>query len=401
MASSARTRVVNQASIALLLIAVSVLPASGQDTLRVLASGAPLWGESPRLVEELRIGTLNGPPEFTFGQISALVVTAAGDVWVSDVQAGVVRRYSSSGDHLSDVGGKGQGPGEFNQVSGLRVLPDGHVAAWDPLNSRVHIFDDAGEFRRDVRVPTSLLVGVSGLPTMEVDSSGTLYLLSIQLPEERGGNSTPYWIRITDGSVADTLWHPPTERVRIVDPTITLMVPTQAGHRVSGRNDEYVFHQTQVGGTVLTIQRPYDPVRYTRSERREKQVRENHFAERNARPPERIPRDKPVWKDFQVDTEGRLWVRRYVAGLELQESAQLRELRVQFQNPERSWAEPEVFDVIDADGAFLGSIEFPNSATLGFPRVQVRAARGLYVWVVERGEWDEQYVVRYRIEPSA
>ncbi|MEX2281150.1 MAG: hypothetical protein WEE89_01555 [Gemmatimonadota bacterium] len=61
-------------------------------------------------------------------------------------------------------------------------------------------------------------------------------------------------------------------------------------------------------------------------------------------------------------------------------------------NPPRLWREPRTFDVFDAGGRFLGTVVAPRHTQFEF-------RRGLQLWGVTRGEFDEQYVVRYRIEP--
>lgn len=60
----------------------------------------------------------------------------------------------------------------------------------------------------------------------------------------------------------------------------------------------------------------------------------------------------------------------------------------------REWHEPMTFDVIEPSGVFLGEIALPNrQSELVFTKDDV-------VWVVEKGTYGEDYVVRYRIIPS-
>jgi hypothetical protein len=51
-----------------------------------------------------------------------------------------------------------------------------------------------------------------------------------------------------------------------------------------------------------------------------------------------------------------------------------------------------VADVIEPGGRYLGTVRFPNE------RTTLAWATGATLWVVESGELDEGYVVRYRIE---
>ena len=95
------------ASAAVTLLASSV--SLTQDTLVVVADNAPVWGSSPQLIEEVRIGMVGGDDRYTFGLVAGVSATPQGEIWVSDRILGSVRRYSSDGLHLGDVGRKGEG----------------------------------------------------------------------------------------------------------------------------------------------------------------------------------------------------------------------------------------------------------------------------------------------------
>jgi len=59
--------------------------------------------------------------------------------------------------------------------------------------------------------------------------------------------------------------------------------------------------------------------------------------------------------------------------------------------PESNWWEPPVYDVFLADGSYHATVRMPMNASF-------RTARGNHVYAVERGEYGEQYVVRFRLE---
>jgi hypothetical protein len=61
--------------------------------------------------------------------------------------------------------------------------------------------------------------------------------------------------------------------------------------------------------------------------------------------------------------------------------------------PPISWVEPNVYDVFEPDGTYLGEVRFPWRTT---PLV----VRGDTAWGVRRGELDEQYIVRLVIAPA-
>lgn len=69
-------------------------------------------------------------------------------------------------------------------------------------------------------------------------------------------------------------------------------------------------------------------------------------------------------------------------------------LRERYDGVRREWRRPRVYDVIHPSGCYLGRVQFPNRDTT------IEEARGNLVWVVEKGSFDEPYVVRYRIAPN-
>lgn len=388
----------------LALLAIPFLQAPAlapRDTVTVHADNPPIWGAHPVLKEELRIGALEGDEHDTFGTVTGLTTTPDGTVWVSDNTLKTLRRYGSDGTFLGDVGRSGNGPGEFNYILSARTLSDGSVAVWDPLNNHIHVFSGAGEFERDIRVDVP---GMIYLPqNFEVDRMGRMYAVSLDLPKSRsGGPIHAYWIRVdADGVVLDTVDYRPGHQEGRYHPIRSVTAVSPLGYRMWGRNDDYAFFRPLPDGRLERLVRDWTPVRYARSERAESQDMEDVFAERNAESPRRIPRTKPAWSGFQVDSDGRLWVQRYTRGVQVNETPEIATRRRQFDNPQRHWGEPQTYDVVEPDGRFLGTLQFPGTATASVvPRVQIMLAEGTTVWTVELGEYDEAYIVRYRIIPG-
>ncbi|HRP09268.1 MAG TPA: hypothetical protein PLL69_12355, partial [Gemmatimonadales bacterium] len=58
--------------------------------------------------------------------------------------------------------------------------------------------------------------------------------------------------------------------------------------------------------------------------------------------------------------------------------------------PVVTWRRTYAWDVFEEDGTFLGRVRLPG-------RAMVADARGDTIWAIDRGEMDEQYVVRYRM----
>jgi hypothetical protein len=114
-----------------------------QDTLVVLSRGSGLWGNRLRLVEELRIGKLEGAQEYMFGDVAGIAVGRDGSIVVADGQGPIVRMYDAHGRFLRNLGRRGTGPGEYNEILGIQTLSDGRFATWDPQNRRINVYDPA------------------------------------------------------------------------------------------------------------------------------------------------------------------------------------------------------------------------------------------------------------------
>ena len=92
------------------------------------------------VVEELRIGGVDGAMEYTFGSVSAVAPAPDGTFYVADRQGPIVRKYDPTGKHLFDVGRRGEGPGEYGSVDGLGVSHDGRLILYDGRNARLSRF---------------------------------------------------------------------------------------------------------------------------------------------------------------------------------------------------------------------------------------------------------------------
>ena len=106
------------------------------------ANVAPTW----TLVEELRVGSLEGAGPDGFGYLKGLVVLDGGGFAVLDSQVQELRVFGSDGAHIATHGRKGQGPGEFVDANGLMLGPNGRIWIPDARNGRMSIFDPEDGF---------------------------------------------------------------------------------------------------------------------------------------------------------------------------------------------------------------------------------------------------------------
>ena len=138
----------------------SSAPPSNWGTVReTLPSGAILVTNTPaadpsptlKLVEELRVGSLEGGRPESFGALKGLVALPGGGFAVLDSQAQEVRVFGADGSHVATHGRPGEGPGEFVDATGLMVDPRGRIWAADPRGARMSVFDPVDGFLESFR----------------------------------------------------------------------------------------------------------------------------------------------------------------------------------------------------------------------------------------------------------
>lgn len=371
--------------------------AAAQDTVVVRVADTPTWGPAPELVEEVRIGTVDGDPNYTLGLVRSLAVASSGDLWILDGLSVSIRRFSASGEYIADVGRAGEGPGEFSFPLEVRRDGDGVMMVLDPANARIHRFDEQGEVLESFPVRAGGHFVSRVIPSMQLDPAGFSYSLDLAGGSPREGYSRFTWtVREPAGRVVDSI---PVPLSRSTGPIHSQTLVSPLGHLVSGRNDEYVFHSALVDDRVLRMEGPEERIRYTRGERAEAQRLEDFFSARRSTDPTRIPAEKPVWEYFWIDTDARIWVAKYAESSQVDASELESPMWESIGNPPRTHVQPIVFDVISSDGELFGTVSVPGARTKDpGSRVELLHAQGQKVWMLERGNFDEHYVVQYRIE---
>jgi hypothetical protein len=133
-------------------------PAGGSSTsvevwdsagVTIVHSHEPQWGEgegwSVPSEPQVTIGVLDGPREYELFDVSAAARQSDGDIVVVDGGAREVRLYDRDGTFVRTLGGRGSGPGEFENPTGVLVTAADSVIVWDDAIYRITRFDSAGE----------------------------------------------------------------------------------------------------------------------------------------------------------------------------------------------------------------------------------------------------------------
>lgn len=78
-----------------------------------------------------RIGMVDGPSEYLFGDVRSVAADAGGRIYVADRIGSTVRVYDPEGRFLGQIGDEGQGPGEYEWPGDLTFGPDGRLYVRD------------------------------------------------------------------------------------------------------------------------------------------------------------------------------------------------------------------------------------------------------------------------------
>ena len=352
------------------------------------ANAAPTW----TLVEELRVGSVDGAGPDGFGYLKGLVALDGGGFAVLDSQMQELRVFGPDGDHIATHGGRGQGPGEFVDANGLMLGPEGRIWVPDARNGRMSVFDPADGFiesfpfvddyygwvwngvmvhgsriyrpwwdgiREQIRVYDLTMTRIDSLPLSadppedeEYDPEsrpGAFYL-------ETNGGYSMYGIPFFAGEV------------RYIDARGAVW-STRDG------DPEYRIARWYPGGdTTLLVEtrRPAVPVLAAERDSVIDEMREM-LSNRGVASQfdwSRIPHVKPAVEGIFQSAEGNLWVRTPSGGA------------------------GALFDVYSGDGAFLGTAG--TEPGLDFFDGVAPVVRGDTVWLIATDEVDVQYVVRGR-----
>jgi DNA-binding beta-propeller fold protein YncE len=131
--------------------------------MRVHSDTGADW-EDPDLLARVRsIRPDGGPP---FNNPTRVAIGPTGDVYVSDGYNNCkVHRFNQRGELVHSWGRAGTGPGEFHLVHAVAIDPSQRVYIGDRENSRVQVYDLAGEFIEewpDARRPHAVVAAPDG-----------------------------------------------------------------------------------------------------------------------------------------------------------------------------------------------------------------------------------------------
>lgn len=281
---------------------------------------------------QLAIGEADGPPPYQLFRVAGALRLEDGTIVVADNGSRNIRYFDEEGDFIHEIGGEGEGPGEYQAISMIARLEEDTLAVWDAPLSRITVLGADGAVGRVVSlrdVTTGFLTlqhGVGeGSLVGRLDSGIRPDELSPGIIERE---TTFVRLGLGEEPVLDTLGQFFGGQSFVTSEGAVAPMPL-AREGVSAAGTDFFHYSTnsslEVHGytwegrlaRVVRIQRPGR----TLSPAELQQVLEDELSRiadpemRDARRAlyEEIPLsgDLPAWSDATVDAQGNLWLAEY------------------------------------------------------------------------------------------
>lgn len=363
-----------------------------------------VWSPSEgwTLEEDLRIGVVEGDPDYQFGQIGFVAVDSRGEMYVTDLQTQNIRVYSPQGEHLRTIGRPGAGPGELSPGAAfVLIAPGDTLLVPDLQNRRVNRYLSDGTSLGSF--PIALERGIPAVFRVTPARTIVMQLRPLALPNMPAPDSMDAIVVLEpSGEIGDTIMKFPSGRTLNLGgaaPEINIFaaeplwdVTADLGVLYGVNNAYRISRYASDGSLKRVITMPHEPQPVTESDQRVIM----QFLERQARdagaPPEAMQQLRamikfgdliPAFSAILSGPRNTIWVQHQVSLADATE-----EELAQFNLIEDSGA-PD-WDVFDDQGRYLGVVTMP-------PRFQPRGFDGDNLFGVWRDDLDVQYVMRLRI----
>ena len=383
----------NRAAQAAMILAAHVpMPATTLAAQTVAESEAPI-GPDLTLSDEpmVRIGVLDGPMEYMFGEVAGAIRLADGSVVVADEQSYEIRMFDAGGRHVWTSGREGEGPGEYGGLRLLRGCPGAAITVFDWNLDRITELDAEGNVT-DTRALSAVGVNPYSDPMCSLDGSlvfapwpetdeadlavGEIFRWSMSLNWARGDSVTTLRSGI-----------PGTERFFYGGGTgprewgKDMVFAASASGVWYGSGDDYELEHVDWTGRVTRLARWAGPDLEVTDEHLDRYLRA--YLARYDTPAERRSFERERWRGIRDDLperfpafesdgllalpDGSLWVTIF------------------------GWRAPEnELHLLNQDGTWVGRLVIPARSTL------LDAGRD-WVLLLQRGQFDEHSVAVYEL----
>jgi hypothetical protein len=300
--------------------------------------------------QELAIGKFDESKEIPLYKPGRYMVDTTGKIYISDDSDMAIKVFDQNGTFLKSIGRKGGGPGEFENIGYMAMLPNGNILVMDFQSRRTSLLKPDGEF-----INSYPWRGYISMAFLTTDSSYTvneytfkegareLWTKTFDFPGKElvsfGKFTFPEMKSISQGNIRVGMSVP-------YSPSSIFAGDQERRWLYHCLNNKYLIEVYDQNGKLFRkIDRPYQPVPFTSEDAKKflsrYEARPDSPGAKLAKQME-LPKVKTVAERLLVDDQGNLWVET---------------------NEERKEAEKtlKAYDVFNKDGFYDARVwcEFP------------------------------------------
>jgi hypothetical protein len=121
----------------------------------IVTNAAPIWraGEEWRIdtIPLVDVGGVDSIPATIFADVGGAALLPDGGFVIAEGSDATLRFFDAAGKHRASVGRKGQGPGEYEDFGGI-IVDDDTLFVWDGDLDRLTVLDVAGKYVRSATI---------------------------------------------------------------------------------------------------------------------------------------------------------------------------------------------------------------------------------------------------------
>ena len=316
----------------------------------------PMYGVDVfSLEEELSIGEAEGREEYMFSQLIDVGVDGEENIYILDFLEAHIKVFNKSGEYLSTIGRRGQGPGEIQRPMNIYITPGNEILINDRGARYLHFITLGGRYIR------SIYQGRLSRP--KVDTQNNIVARQTIM----NTNEVRFVLKKFDSELNALFTILSSGVLNLFAPRCYWEI-SKDDTIIWGYADKYEFQIHDSDGRLIRkIIKVHNPVMITKEEKQE--WTESRYGEQGV-PPDLKVSWKPHHNVFQfmnVDDEGRIFVQTY----------------------EKTTDGSDYYcDVFDSEGKYVAKIPLKTQ-----PWVWKRGK----LYAIEEDEAGYQYVKRYKV----
>jgi hypothetical protein len=259
-----------------------------------------------------------GDDKIVMGNPNDISIGREENIYITDIQTGVVWKYQTERKSLKKVGGRGQGPGEFRSPSSVFIGPDDSLYVYDNRSVSVFSLSDGASFERRFyvenptgKIPAGVYIGKSGK-----------MMIKLMLPDSPRTEESGHWIYTMgkNGSVGKKLAYlSNNERIKEHENGYTTATYRPFGRKSNfsydyqkskicyGWNDSLHIECSNRKKSEVLISLDYKKTEVDNKEKKE--IRNSMGKEQLSLLNKKGFRDThPAYEAFKIDKLGRIWI---------------------------------------------------------------------------------------------